>query len=797
MPARLLALPVRTNARYLLIFPALVAVYFSGAVVGDAFLALGDGLGQFYPWMAEVARRYGEFSIPLWNPYEFSGHPLMAAMQSKALYPPDVLLLLLLDPMPAYNASMMLHYCMAGVFTYLYMRQIGAEAYGALVAGVVYSLLGYLPAHLMHTSIVTAGAWLPLVMLALERLRVRPTVRGALIAALAVAMQFLAGHPQIFFFTCLVMLASVAFHLPRLPRGRRWGFAAYGASALALGLLMALPQVMATFELAGLGTRGGMTYEEFATFSFPAHMTVGLVFPFLFGGGYAGGAWGPRAGVSVMEGFVGILPLAAAIWAFSRSGKEDSHVRFWGVVVVVAFILSLGDGLRPLNRLLFHLPVYNKFRGASKHWFEISFGLAVLSGIGIQALLAGAASRARREIGVALAAFLAAGVLGFSLLSGQARGLLRGLDLADPSALASAFSLSYPGVYVPLAFVAAYACVLLVVRNRTALKCALFVLLLAEAFSYKTATPHTKAEVGQYQRPLFEFLARRGADRAAFVTLSIPDSLLAMNYGISAIDGYDPLAVGDYLRLLDMEVYGVSRDWPGLLRDNLLLSMLNTKYLVMDTGWAGVGEVRGRVADSGGGRHFVAPIGHGLPQSPDYAPVYREAFRDGDIVVYENLNVLPRAYAVERLRPVEGLDDLRMLLGAFQLDPRREAAVYPGEMALMKTTEFARGRVTVESYSPERVAIGAEFAGEGFVVLADQYYPGWRAFVGGAETRIVRVNGVLRGVAVPPGRHEVVFLYRPMKVLLALALSAVLLIAATGLIIFPGREKGAYQDGYK
>jgi len=71
-------------------------------------------------------------------------------------------------------------------------------------------------------------------------------------------------------------------------------------------------------------------------------------------------------------------------------------------------------------------------------------------------------------------------------------------------------------------------------------------------------------------------------------------------------------------------------------------------------------------------------------------------------------------------------------------------------------------------------------------VLADTYYPGWRATVDGAPARIVAANHLFRGVPVPAGRHRVRFEYRPWQVPVGIAVSALALLVVL-LLCRPGR----------
>jgi hypothetical protein len=100
----------------------------------------------------------------------------------------------------------------------------------------------------------------------------------------------------------------------------------------------------------------------------------------------------------------------------------------------------------------------------------------------------------------------------------------------------------------------------------------------------------------------------------------------------------------------------------------------------------------------------------------------------------------------------------------------------------------------ITAYAPERVAITVDAPAPGVLVLTDSYYPGWRARVDGTDREIIRANGLFRAVAVPAGRREVVFEYRPESLRRGMAISALSLgILALGLVVArrvrrPGRS---------
>ena len=94
----------------------------------------------------------------------------------------------------------------------------------------------------------------------------------------------------------------------------------------------------------------------------------------------------------------------------------------------------------------------------------------------------------------------------------------------------------------------------------------------------------------------------------------------------------------------------------------------------------------------------------------------------------------------------------------------------------------------IASYAPERIEVRTSGEGPGLLVLADAFYPGWRASVDGHETPIYPANVLFRSVPVPAGEHSVVFTFEPngWRVGLIAAGAAVVLIAALWLLAWWG-----------
>ncbi len=164
----------------------------------------------------------------------------------------------------------------------------------------------------------------------------------------------------------------------------------------------------------------------------------------------------------------------------------------------------------------------------------------------------------------------------------------------------------------------------------------------------------------------------------------------------------------------------------------------------------------------------------------------------GDVKIYENLDSLPRAFVVHRARV---LDD-EAAIAAMQdpaFRPENEVILASGEHGLVSHDGAEDDEVAILSYEPERVVISADLAADGYLVLTDAYYPGWRALVDGLETSIYRANLLFRAVYLPAGQHRVEFIYDPLSFKLGAAISLVALLAlVAGTAAVAGRRR---KDG--
>ncbi|MBX3119544.1 MAG: hypothetical protein KF784_10800 [Fimbriimonadaceae bacterium] len=121
-----------------------------------------DGALQFYAWRDLVFESWRHGEVPVWNPYQLGGAPLMGNSQSGALYPPHILMGVLRVPTPlAMGLLAWFHLFWAGLGVYVLTRRLGASQIGAAIGGVAFGLSPFMLAWTALPSVPTTVSWMP------------------------------------------------------------------------------------------------------------------------------------------------------------------------------------------------------------------------------------------------------------------------------------------------------------------------------------------------------------------------------------------------------------------------------------------------------------------------------------------------------------------------------------------------------------------------------------------------------------------------------------------------------------
>ena len=777
---------------------ALLAVAtFPGLAAWRGTAAYHDLSTHHVPWRAWTASRWLGGDLPLWNDLAANGFPMLAEPQVGALYPPN-LLFGLVDPWVALNLSILAHAWLAGFAAYLFGRSLGLRRAGAALTGVVYGASGFLVTHVVYLPMLHSAAWIPLLLLNVDRFLRDGRPRAALFASGSAAMMVLAGHPQIAVLGALLggtyFLSRVATGYPdgpprhqRLARGWRLGL------ALGFAVLLALPQLVATVELAGESERAGGVEGEFAAQgALPIQEVIHAVLPRTFG--YERPSDLPLAhhhhgelywgnGESFWEDafFVGVPGMLLALLALASGARG---VRFFAVWLVLAPLLMVGPAT-PLFLLWHKLPGADLLRFPARFALLFTFSVAVLAGYGLDAWIAQAREASRRYLWltrgllIALAlAWAASAVLHASVvrkhddvvnaLEGYyERKLVVWQELsANPPPGVDPLAIPPPpeGGAAPITVATLYdgddyyshkvQRIVAGLREVTSPVGVRVLLPLGMAVAVLVLIPLAVT------RPVFRWcvVALAAVDLLAFVSGFVPpvpwdearhepacarivhDDVAALGLSaarVAVVDRLTPLA-------LDAEIVGASDNLLEGLREVSIPSPLRVQSQYQLVGLAGLGlepllpparleRVEQRI-------DVVRALGVTHLQSMHELPPPYELVSDGPVRVYRVPDPWPRASLHATLPPP------------------------PAGASLARPA----ARVEVVEDTPGRIVLDTSAVGAGFVVVTESAYPGWAAEVDGESAELLTAAGGLLAVDVGAGAREVMLAYRPRGLLGAL-----------------------------
>lgn len=349
-----------------------------GFVAGVPFKngLLSDVVSIIYPWRIYGINLMKKGIWPLWIPHALGGSPLLANFQSGLLYPLNFLFWLFSDA-NAWSLYVISQPALASIFCYLFLRNLKLSNLASLFGAIVFAFSGFMMVWWQYGIVGHAGLWLPLLLLVVDKLSRKISLRWWLVGILAVSLSILAGYPQI---SLLVFLATGFYFIFRVwdSKGRIklvLKFILFFIFGLGLSSVLLFPG----FELWQHSIR--QTDPTTAAFNFglnPFKNFVLFFAPDFFGNPTTGNFWGWGA-YNESVNYIGIVGLVLSLMAVFHS-RQKKVVGFFSSLLVLGLILAFGN---PLSSFIFGLKL-PLMAGASagRFFYWTSFSLAVLVGFG-------------------------------------------------------------------------------------------------------------------------------------------------------------------------------------------------------------------------------------------------------------------------------------------------------------------------------------------------------------------------------------------------------------------------------
>ncbi|HXW33207.1 MAG TPA: hypothetical protein VEJ87_01425, partial [Acidimicrobiales bacterium] len=364
-----------------------VALFGIPAAVGIPWL-VGDNLIQNYPLRVLVGIDLRHAHLPLWNPYIWSGSPLLAGFNAGAAYPSTALFAIFPNVL-AWFVNQALVYVIAAAGMLALMRVLGRSWIAAGLAAGVFSYGGFMALQSVHIDLVQAGAWLPWAFVALDRLAHRPEGRSPApwiaLLGVSVGLMALTGAVEPLLDGALVLIVFAIWLLLRTPHRR----VSIGLGTIAGGLLafaISAMQILPGMALQAHSQRSSSSYVYFASGSMNKSLTLLGLDPTLMGGAHAFplGYYGTY-NLPEISSYIGIMAVMGLFGLLARRhwlSADARSWRIWYLVLAIGLITAWGN-FTPVGHLLFEIPIFNHQRLLSRSLLEVDLAGAVLFGIWI------------------------------------------------------------------------------------------------------------------------------------------------------------------------------------------------------------------------------------------------------------------------------------------------------------------------------------------------------------------------------------------------------------------------------
>lgn len=763
----------------------LTLIYFYEFLFSENIFTFRDLSRYYYPLRLFASNLIKTGHFPFWNPFVGSGHPLFASLQSVVLYPPSLVYYLLNFDF-AFNFFIVLHIFLGGLFFYLLMRDLKFNHLSSLISAVTFMFGGYLIAVINLTTTLASAVWFPLVFLFYNRALSAGKIINLTLSSFFLGLMFLAGEPTPMYAT--VFLLGL-FSLNRIisEKKRIFEIIILYVSFIAIFALLFSFQILPFLELIKLSNRSQSLFSDSVYWSFPPRDLVNLLLPFFYGPLQFQNDAGFRQDWLLLT-YLGVIPVILFLLSFIFS--RDKFSNFFKVIFLIGIIMIFGK-FTPVYKLFYKfVPGFGLIRYPVKFFFLSAVSFAFLAGSGWQKYYEMAKVSDPRLIKfikrLFFAAFIAALIfltlyLSKNFIASRAWNYIERLDLKEKYDKFKYFLIFNVDFFnfrrMLLFFILGALGLFFGAKKKAGLALTggfIFSLIFIDLYGGKNieVNPVIKKEVFHKVTPNIAFLKKdkslfrvfasaqmnklnetlRGNTYEEAFAASVDDlcSNRLIEYGIYDARGYFSIHNANYSKVLNLV------DTSPLPSSTNILSMLNVKYILTPK------EIDDKQCEL---------VNKGLSS-----------------FLYENKAVLPRSYLVPKFVVLKQEADIANKLKSKEFFPAKEVVLEEEPLSPQVSPNLAKQEnkeyVNILIYEPNQAVIEANVLNQAkFLILADNYYPGWQVFVDAKQGKIYKANYILRGVYLPAGKHIVRFVYNPVSFKIGSLISLSCLFALIILIL--------------
>lgn len=688
-----------------------------------------------------------------------------------------------------------------------------------------------------HNAKAHAIAYMPLVVAGFILVFKKKYLHGGLLTMLATALEINANHFQMTYYLLILLLVLAVYFLYKLFKENELKSLPKIAGTFLVAVLLAVGAnasgLMATKEYSDFSMRGkseltfnpdgskntetaSMSKDYITEYSYGVGESLNLIAPRLYGGGnseklgpdshvynymlsyganeteaqtftenYAPTYWGDQPIVAA-PAYIGAIVFFLCVLALFHDKRKIKFAFFAGALI--SLLLSWGKNFPALTDFFIdYVPLYDKFRAVSSIQVVLELCIPVLAVMGLQSFFKDTENQkksllfaAGTSIGLVVLIFLFKGAFSFSgALDGQIAEMLnQGQDKTFGQGFIAALKEDRMDLFKTdllrsgFFMVVTFGLLWFYLKGKLAQTTAVIVIgifMVGDLFfvdkNYVSNDGKQFRSAREIDQPFEPTEADNQIlkDSSVFRVYEIQGRLQGRtSYFHKSVGGYSAVRPRRYEQLFEYHIDQQLNDLGKIVDPQTMtlkksipiMNALNIKYLLLQT-------------------------------------------NDGESVAVTNPFINGNAWFISELKTVSSADEEMKVLG--KIDTKNVATVSsPEEGKLALPARFAKdslATITLVEHLPNAIKYTSNNSNDGFAVFSENYYNGWKATIDGKEADIHRVDYVLRGLAIPKGKHTIEFTFEPQVVktgsTIALVSSILMILVVVGVVYFEQKGKKA------
>lgn len=815
------------NIVFPLIFLIIPLILFGKILFSGEMLFGTDWLGGAYMKREFIVSTMKNLNIfPLWNNNLFAGIPTGEGFLGDIFYPVTFILKLFLPLFAVWTLSFIIHPFLAGLGTYLFIKDKIQSRYIALFAGIAYMLTGVIMSETYagHDGRIMVACYLPLLLLFLDRGLRNKKIYHYLFASIVAAFMLLSGHVQSSYYAILMGIFYISYNHINDHYEHKYRNYTYLA-ALILGFLIAFINKYAGFGvfivsiitlpplldrkfrresanvylslilftlftgmIAAVQYIPLMRYVPFTArglsrgYAYSTSWAMGIteIFDLFFPGisginiGEVNNYWGVNP-FKLHLRYIGIIPVFLALGSMFKLKKSAFNMSFT-IMFIISLIIAVGSAT-PLYHIFYRLfPYFDKFRAPDLIFFITAFSLIVLAAENLKnrdnektMLISGSVIAG---IGILIILFpgLFEGIFS-SFIKGQA---LHPQAMQQKMMFLQEALSAIKGTVLINVLIIAFTFILL---YKMKIKKAYIATLIIIVITIIDLSGRLHKYIQGVPAP-DKYFAKDGIvrvleeDKSLYRVLPLSyrnDNYLSL-FGINSIHVNHPSPFADYQKYIGNE-NSVMFSPALLLESPQRLRLLNVKYMITPS-----------IPEDTSGYDS---------RSKQIITQYNSMFSSlgfsrysnaGQYMILKSENSLPRIFAVNDYIIAEDIDEAMHMIDSDIVDIAGTAILYdePGMDFKQDTLSYKIEHLT---YTPNRIEFDIDLSSDAIIIILDQHYKAWHAMIDGKNIEIMKTDGMFRGLPAERGKHHVIMYFNSSLQIISLIISVIALIIIAGFVI--------------